>query len=365
MTNFSVNGKKVSVDVDPDTPLLWVLRDELKLTGTKYGCGIAQCGACTVHVDGQPRRSCVTPIATVAGRRSRSPSRASSRPAGEAVQKAWVAARRAAVRLLPVGADHVGGGAARRDSHADRRGHRRRDGRQRLPLRHLRAHPRGDPRAPRATWRADHALPRPYCDRDNACSAPRLPARERRSRRSVSSSRDSTRCAQGSGRRGGDPRRRSGDGRCRPASSRIAPDNTVTVLIKHLEMGQGPYTGLTTLVAEELDADWSQMRAEARAGRTTSSTRTSPSACRAPAGRPRSRTPTSRCARPAPRRARMLVAAAAEAWSVPAREITVKQGVLRHAGSGRQSDVRRACRSRRAGRRRPRRRSSRTRRTSR
>src|SRR6185369_6227235 len=55
MPNFSVNGKKVSVDVEPDTPLLWVLRDELKLTGTKYGCGIAQCGACTVHRDGRQR----------------------------------------------------------------------------------------------------------------------------------------------------------------------------------------------------------------------------------------------------------------------------------------------------------------------
>ena len=65
MASFSLNGKKVSIDVDPDTPLLWVLRDELKLTGTKYGCGIAQCGACTVHVNGAPRRSCVTPVAAV------------------------------------------------------------------------------------------------------------------------------------------------------------------------------------------------------------------------------------------------------------------------------------------------------------
>ena len=67
MTAFSVNGRKVDVDVEPDTPLLWVLRDELRLTGSKYGCGIAQCGACTVHVDGMPRRSCVTPIASVEG----------------------------------------------------------------------------------------------------------------------------------------------------------------------------------------------------------------------------------------------------------------------------------------------------------
>ena len=63
-----VNGKPHSVDVDPDTPLLWVLRDTLGLTGTKFGCGIAQCGACTVHVDGEPRRACVTPVKTVADR---------------------------------------------------------------------------------------------------------------------------------------------------------------------------------------------------------------------------------------------------------------------------------------------------------
>ena len=63
---FTVNGKPVSVEADADTPLLWVLRDELQLTGTKYGCGMAQCGACTVMVDGQAVRSCVTPIEAVA-----------------------------------------------------------------------------------------------------------------------------------------------------------------------------------------------------------------------------------------------------------------------------------------------------------
>jgi len=67
MAALSVNGRKVDVDVDPGTPLLWVLRDELHLTGTKYGCGIAQCGACTVHLDGMPRRSCVTPVSSVEG----------------------------------------------------------------------------------------------------------------------------------------------------------------------------------------------------------------------------------------------------------------------------------------------------------
>ncbi|QUD86255.1 (2Fe-2S)-binding protein [Phenylobacterium montanum] len=62
---LNINGRTVSVAADPDTPLLWVLRDELTMTGTKYGCGIAQCGACTVHLDGQPVRSCQTPVGSV------------------------------------------------------------------------------------------------------------------------------------------------------------------------------------------------------------------------------------------------------------------------------------------------------------
>ena len=86
---FLLNGKSQSVDVVPRMPLLWVLRDALGLTGTKFGCGIAQCGACTVHVNGQPVRSCVTPISNVAGKNittieGLSPDR--SHP----VQRAWI-----------------------------------------------------------------------------------------------------------------------------------------------------------------------------------------------------------------------------------------------------------------------------------
>lgn len=66
-TTLNVNGRPVTVDADPDTPLLWVLRADLKLTGTKFGCGMALCGACTVHANGQAIRSCVTPVAAVAG----------------------------------------------------------------------------------------------------------------------------------------------------------------------------------------------------------------------------------------------------------------------------------------------------------
>src|SRR4026208_936828 len=67
MTTFTLNGEERSVDVAPDTPLPWVIRETIGLTGTKFGCGIAQCGACTVHVDGTTRRSCITPISTVEG----------------------------------------------------------------------------------------------------------------------------------------------------------------------------------------------------------------------------------------------------------------------------------------------------------
>ena len=68
MTDLTVNGKKVSVDVDPRTPLLWVLREALGLTGTKFGCGMAQCGACTVHLDGEAIRSCIAPLSRAAGK---------------------------------------------------------------------------------------------------------------------------------------------------------------------------------------------------------------------------------------------------------------------------------------------------------
>jgi isoquinoline 1-oxidoreductase subunit alpha len=69
MITLNVNGKALPADVTPDTPLLWTLRDHLELTGTKFGCGMALCGACTVHVDGQPTRSCVTPVSAVVGKR--------------------------------------------------------------------------------------------------------------------------------------------------------------------------------------------------------------------------------------------------------------------------------------------------------
>ena len=89
MIRLNVNGKLHAVDVAPDTPLLWVLRDTLGLTGTKYGCGQALCGACTVHVDGAPLRSCATPLSAVAGRKIATIESADRSRVGKAVQEAW------------------------------------------------------------------------------------------------------------------------------------------------------------------------------------------------------------------------------------------------------------------------------------
>jgi isoquinoline 1-oxidoreductase alpha subunit len=91
MITLNVNGRRVQVDAEDDTPLLWVLRDHLELTGTKFGCGMALCGACTVHVDGKPARSCVTPAGEVAGKEIVTVEKIGDTPAGKAVQAAWVA----------------------------------------------------------------------------------------------------------------------------------------------------------------------------------------------------------------------------------------------------------------------------------
>jgi isoquinoline 1-oxidoreductase subunit alpha len=90
MVRFTLNGKPVSAQSEDSTPLLWVIRDELKLTGTKYGCGIAQCGACTVHVNGKAVRSCVTPVSTARNAKVTT-IEGLSPDASHPLQKAWIA----------------------------------------------------------------------------------------------------------------------------------------------------------------------------------------------------------------------------------------------------------------------------------
>ena len=91
MIRFTVNGERLETDVSPDTPLLWFLRDNLQLTGTKFGCGMALCGACTVHVNGEPTRACATPISMLAGKRVVTIEEIGKNPIGKKVQDAWIA----------------------------------------------------------------------------------------------------------------------------------------------------------------------------------------------------------------------------------------------------------------------------------
>ena len=142
MATFTINGASRSFDGDPDMPLLWYLRDELGLTGTKFGCGGGFCGACTVHVDGKAMRSCQIPMSTIGGRKivtieGLSPDQ--SHP----VQRAWMAATSPQCGYCQVGQIMQAVGAARREAASDRRRHRRRHGRQHLPVRHLSAHSSG------------------------------------------------------------------------------------------------------------------------------------------------------------------------------------------------------------------------------
>jgi isoquinoline 1-oxidoreductase alpha subunit len=90
MATLQINGQQHELDVPDDMPLLWVLRDVVGLTGTKFGCGVALCGACTVHLDGRPIRPCITPVASVTGKKITTIEAIGETPSGEKIQKAWL-----------------------------------------------------------------------------------------------------------------------------------------------------------------------------------------------------------------------------------------------------------------------------------
>ena len=89
MITLNINGKPAKVHAEPDTPLLWVLRDELHMSGAKFGCGMALCGACTVHIDGQPTRACVMPASAAVGKKITTIEAVGATPVGKRVQQAW------------------------------------------------------------------------------------------------------------------------------------------------------------------------------------------------------------------------------------------------------------------------------------
>ena len=139
MAAFTVNGQRKEVGVDGDTPLLWVLREHLKMTGTKFGCGVAACGACTVHVDGNPIRSCITPVSMVEGM-SVTTIEGLSPDGSHPLQKAWIAEQVPQCGYCQSGQIMQAAALLARNKSPSRDADRRAHGRQSLPLRHLPAH---------------------------------------------------------------------------------------------------------------------------------------------------------------------------------------------------------------------------------
>ena len=142
MVALSINGQSHNIDVDPNTPLLWVIREQAGLTGTKYGCGIAQCGACTVHVDGVATRSCSLPVSDAAGKKITTIEGLAVNGKLTKVQEAWVANDVPQCGYCQCGMIMAVSALL---AETDRQGHRRGD-HQHLPLWHVPASPRGDPR---------------------------------------------------------------------------------------------------------------------------------------------------------------------------------------------------------------------------
>ena len=245
--SLTVNGKSVTVNSSPDTPLLWVLRDELGLAGTKFGCGKALCGACTVHLNGMAIRSCQTPIGSVAGQKVTTIEGLSMNKRAEGLGRAGCSA----VRLLPARSDDVGHGAARVEQEPLRRRYRR-------------VHVR----ATSAAAAPIHAFALPSSKRRRPKEGL---THGNRSRTNPAATSSRLSAAVGGGLalgfylpgKAGVAQADAGGGYAAPnAWVKIDADNQVTILVARSEMGQGVATSMPMLVAEELEVDINKVKVE-------------------------------------------------------------------------------------------------------
>jgi isoquinoline 1-oxidoreductase alpha subunit len=278
MVRLSINGKNYDVDADPNTPLLWAIREQVGLTGTKYGCGIAQCGACTVHIDGAAVRSCTMPAAAASGKKITTIEGLASGDTLHKVQKAWLEHDVPQCGFCQSGMIMAAAALLREkprptDADIDARS----------PTSAVAA--RSRKRAPRST--------RPRKPKGGAMIT--MPKVSRRSFIVGSA-------AAGGGLALGLRLPPFGPAVVRAADGSpeitvwvaIRPDNTTIVRVVRAEMGQGTITGLVQLIAEELECDWNKIVIEyptpARASRASARGASSPPAAAAASG---SRTSTS------------------------------------------------------------------------
>ena len=333
MVRLSINGQMRDIDVEPDTPLLWVIREQAGLTGTKYGCGIAQCGACTVHIDGTAVRSCSMPVSAVTPGQKIVTIEGLSPDGSHPLQKAWIALDVPQCGYLPIRHDH----GRRRAAGRERRSRSVDDIRDRAsPISAAAAPTTGCSGRHPAGGRRRQALPRlrgtapMNAARRTRSSPPRLPLRLVPPPAPGTDRRSARRCAQTA--RLPHPARGQSPPRPPPAIPPevnawvvVKPDDTVVIRIARSEMGQGTLTGLAQLVVEELDCDWAKVTTEyPTPGQNLARNRvwqaTSPPAAAAASANP------NEYVRKGGAAARMmLVQAAANGWGVPASPIAARR----------------------------------------
>src|SRR5829696_4247375 len=316
MARLTVNGKPHEVDVEPDTPLLWVLREQIGLTGTKYGCGIAQCGACTVHINGEAVRSCSLPVSEAEGKQVTTIEGLAQNGVLHKVQKAWLDHDVPQCGYCQTGMI-MAVGASQGQGKADRRRHRLRH-HQHLPVRHLPAGPRGNPRRCRERVTREAAMNE-------------MPRMNRRSFL-VSSA------AAGLSLGFHIPLGREAQAQALPPEVNawvvVKPDDTVIIRIARSEMGQGTLTGLAQLVAEELECDWSKVKWEyPTPGQNVARKRVWGDFFTA--GSRGIRTSHEHVRKGGAAARQMLIQAAANEWKVPASECTAANSVITHRASNR------------------------------